>query len=98
MTTIYLVRHGQNHDNAQGILNGHRDQPLTELGREEAHAAWQKIVWLNLPITKIYSSPLARAYDTAQTISDYLDIWTVQVHQDLIERNFWDQPVLPQKI
>ena len=33
---IYLVRHGQNVDNKNGILNGHRDLPLTDLGYEQA--------------------------------------------------------------
>lgn len=32
---IYLARHGQNEDN----LNGHRDVPLTDLGRAQAHEA-----------------------------------------------------------
>jgi len=30
---IYVARHGQDRDNSNGILNGHRDEPLTELGR-----------------------------------------------------------------
>ncbi len=32
MLKIYLARHGQNEDNANGILNGHRDLPLTDIG------------------------------------------------------------------
>lgn len=31
MNKIYLVRHGQDKDNADGILNGHRNMPLTEI-------------------------------------------------------------------
>ena len=37
MLKIYLVRHVQNKDNADGILNGHRDEPLTDLGFAQAH-------------------------------------------------------------
>ncbi len=33
---IFIARHGQNEDNINGILNGHRDLPLTSLGREQA--------------------------------------------------------------
>lgn len=33
---IFIARHGQNEDNVNGILNGHRDLPLTELGRQQA--------------------------------------------------------------
>jgi broad specificity phosphatase PhoE len=36
MLNIYVARHGQDLDNANDILNGHRDQPLTELGRQQA--------------------------------------------------------------
>jgi probable phosphoglycerate mutase len=35
MMKIYLTRHGQNEDNLNGILNGHRDLPLTDLGRDQ---------------------------------------------------------------
>jgi broad specificity phosphatase PhoE len=33
---IYVARHGQDIDNANGILNGHRDEPLTAMGRQQA--------------------------------------------------------------
>lgn len=36
MVNIYVARHGQDVDNANGILNGHRNQPLTDLGRQQA--------------------------------------------------------------
>lgn len=32
MSKIYLARHGQDKDNSEGILNGHRDTPLTDIG------------------------------------------------------------------
>lgn len=36
MVDIYLARHGQDADNAAGVLNGRRDMPLTDLGRRQA--------------------------------------------------------------
>lgn len=36
MTKIYITRHGQDRDNANNILNGHRDMPLTEIGMDQA--------------------------------------------------------------
>eukprot|EP00580_Thalassiosira_gravida_P018042 CAMPEP_0201677486 /NCGR_PEP_ID=MMETSP0494-20130426/44228_1 /ASSEMBLY_ACC=CAM_ASM_000839 /TAXON_ID=420259 /ORGANISM="Thalassiosira gravida, Strain GMp14c1" /LENGTH=247 /DNA_ID=CAMNT_0048160445 /DNA_START=110 /DNA_END=853 /DNA_ORIENTATION=+ len=36
MVNIYVARHGQDLDNANGILNGHRNEPLTDLGRQQA--------------------------------------------------------------
>lgn len=31
MLKIYITQHGQNEDNANGILNGHRDLPLRDV-------------------------------------------------------------------
>ena len=61
MLKIYLTRHGQDVDNANGILNGHRDQPLTELGVGQATAAGKKSKILGYDLTTYihlrYSEP-----------------------------------------
>ena len=44
MVKIYVARHGQDLDNAKGILNGHRNEPLTELGRQQARDVGTKMV------------------------------------------------------
>jgi broad specificity phosphatase PhoE len=85
MADIYLVRHGQNEDNLEGILNGHRDRPLTELGREQALTVAAKLKDNGIQV--IYASPLKRAYETATIIAKELGL-AVQVDQDLIERDF----------
>ena len=36
LAALYICRHGQDEDNVEGLLNGHRDRPLTALGREQA--------------------------------------------------------------
>lgn len=72
MLKIYLARHGQDRDNASGILNGHRDEPLTELGLEQAQTLVKEIVTAGLNFDAVYSSPLKRAYVTAETIVDAL--------------------------
>ncbi|HSI21359.1 MAG TPA: histidine phosphatase family protein [Verrucomicrobiae bacterium] len=82
---IYLVRHGQNEDNIEGILNGHRDRPLTELGREQARTVAKKLKDNGIQV--IYSSPLKRAHETAQIIGSLLGL-PVTVLPDLIERDF----------
>lgn len=43
MLNIYLARHGQDGDNIRGILNGHRDEPLTAKGVEQAREVADKI-------------------------------------------------------
>jgi broad specificity phosphatase PhoE len=45
MATFYVARHGQNVDNANGILNGHRDLPLTELGEKQAQTLGQQVLY-----------------------------------------------------
>lgn len=88
MTTIYLARHGQDKDNEIGVLNGHRDMPLTKLGLEQANQLAQKIKNSALKFNKVYSSPLQRAYQTAKTITDYLQIEDPEKINLLIERDF----------
>lgn len=67
---IYLARHGQDEDNAAGILNGHRDQPLTSIGIQQAKTVAAKIRSANLSFDAIYSSPLRRARRTAEIIAE----------------------------
>ncbi len=88
MLTIYLARHGQDEDNANGILNGQRDNPLTKIGREQAAALARKIKELNTKFTKIYSSPLKRAFETAMIISEKINAPRPEIIDDLIERDF----------
>ncbi len=58
MTTIYIARHGQNEDNVRGILNGHRDLPLTDLGRQQARQLACHIKDRELVFDAVYASPL----------------------------------------
>ena len=88
MLKIYLVRHGQNLDNLNGILNGHRDEPLTSLGESQALTTANHIKDLGLTFNCVYSSPLIRAYRTAEIITDELKLDKPKVLDDLIERNF----------
>ena len=88
MLKIFLTRHGQNLDNLHGILNGHRDEPLTPLGEEQAHTTAKYIKEAGLEFDKIYSSPLKRAYRTAEILAHELGLAQPEIEQDLIERDF----------
>jgi probable phosphoglycerate mutase len=85
---IFVARHGQNEDNANGILNGHRDLPLTALGRQQANDLAVAISDLGLTFDAIYCSPLLRAHETAEIISNVAHQPVPQVKNDLIERDF----------
>jgi len=88
MTNIYIVRHGQDQDNTNGILNGHRDTPLTEIGISQAEELAKKIEDSNIVFDKIYSSPLQRAYQTANIMAKYIHMQEPEKLDILIERDF----------
>lgn len=88
MLNIYLVRHGQDKDNEIGILNGHRDMPLTEIGLGQAKELSQKIKDAGIRFDKVYSSPLQRAYTTAETITETVGWEKPEKLDILIERDF----------
>lgn len=88
MLKIYLARHGQDGDNVNGILNGRRDEPLTELGVQQAKNLAIAIKDAGLTFDAVYASPLQRAYKTAETVTDMLGIPKSIVVDDLIERDF----------
>ncbi len=88
MTTIYIARHGQNEDNARGILNGHRDLPLTDVGRQQAQQLARHIKEKGLVFDVVYASPLNRAFETAAIVAMELGLAEPIVHDNLIERDF----------
>lgn len=88
MLKIYLARHGQDVDNANGILNGRRDLTLTAKGIEQAKELAEKIKQIGLTFDKIYCSPLVRAKRTAEIVAEELGIDRLEVKMDLIERDF----------
>ncbi|HYH75686.1 MAG TPA: histidine phosphatase family protein [Candidatus Saccharimonadales bacterium] len=88
MLKIYIARHGQDKDNAAGILNGRRDQPLTDIGLKQAQDLTRTIWSNNLHFDAVYCSPLQRAYRTAEIITDTLELPKPVVREGLIERDF----------
>ena len=88
MTEIYIARHGQNQDNANDILNGHRDLPLTDLGREQAKELGEAIKASGLSFDVVYSSPLVRAYETATIVTKIANLPTPVSYKGIIERDF----------
>ena len=69
MTSIYLVRHGQTAWNKEEIFRGRTDVPLNEVGLREAAFAGEYL--REVEIHAIYSSPLARAWETAKRIAQF---------------------------
>ncbi|MFA5576065.1 MAG: histidine phosphatase family protein [Tissierellaceae bacterium] len=67
MKRIYLIRHGESEWNILHKIQGQKNVPLTEHGREQARQLGNRLINENIDI--IYSSDLSRALETATTIS-----------------------------
>lgn len=65
---IYIVRHGQTDWNLEGRYAGRTDVPLNDKGIQQAEKIKEELK--NIKFDKVFSSPLIRAYKTAQIICD----------------------------
>jgi len=83
MNEFFFVRHGETEANAKGILHD-LDLPLNTRGVEQARSIRNLIA--DLSIETICHSPLARAKETAQIISDWFSAFHVLI-SDLHECN-----------
>lgn len=88
MLNIYLARHGQDEDNAQGILNGRRDKSLTYIGKQQAELVGEKIRKAGILFDAVYASPLLRTRQTAEIISHESNNPPPRILESLIERDF----------
>jgi len=84
-TCILLVRHGETDWNAAGRIQGHSDTPLNAAGRQQARRAAQRLA--PEPVRALYSSDLARAFETAMIIGEPLGL-TVVTSPRLRERQY----------
>ena len=87
-TRLLLLRHGQTELSVQRRYSGRGNPALTDLGRRQADAA-AAYLGSRGGIAAVVSSPLQRAYDTAQAAAKALGR-DVVVDDDLIETDFGD--------
>ncbi len=85
MTSIYLIRHGQTAWNKEEIFRGRTDIPLDETGLKQAELAGE--YFKGMAIQGIYSSPLSRAWQTAEQIARFHHL-RVQPLEELIDMSF----------
>ena len=67
MTTILLARHGETDWNREGRFQGWADPPLNATGR--AQAVDLSVQLMAEELAAVYSSPLRRAYETAEVVA-----------------------------
>jgi broad specificity phosphatase PhoE len=70
--TILLARHGETDWNREGRWQGHADQPLNDLGREQSRVLAGRLA--PEPPDGLYSSDFARARETAEIIGTALGL------------------------
>lgn len=106
---VYIIRHGETDWNKQCLLQGQSDIPLNDYGRELAKQTAEGLK--EIPFDRIYSSPLIRAYETAEIIRGNRDIEIITderikeiafgvdegVHKDKVSENFKDFFAAPEK-
>jgi broad specificity phosphatase PhoE len=69
---FYFIRHGETDWNVSNRIMGHKDIPLNERGIKQAHESLP--ILKSLKFEKIWASPLLRARQTAQVISESLGV------------------------
>ena len=82
---FYVTRHGQTQWNVENIVCGSTDLPLDETGLEQAHEAWEKL--RNVPLDRVFVSPLLRARQTAEILCQGRDL-PVTVDPRLREQDY----------
>ena len=81
--TIYIVRHGQTEMNNRKVLQGRSDYPLNEAGIAQARKAAEELG--KIVFSRVYTSPLKRAMQTAEIIAP--DVQAV-IDDRLIEMDY----------
>lgn len=72
MTRLVLVRHGETDWNVEGRYQGQADPPLNERGKAQARQVAEALRPIGIDV--IYSSPLRRAWQTAEIIAQTLGV------------------------
>lgn len=73
MLKLYLIRHGETDWNADGRIQGHSDIDLNARGQEQARRLAARMAEEG-EFAAIYSSPLQRAYRTAESLRRALNL------------------------
>ena len=83
---FYFVRHGQTDANRDGVRSGgDSDTRLTELGRDQTRLAAEALHGIGTRPRMIVTAPLSRTLETAEILSDRLEV-KIQVESGLLER------------
>ena len=82
---LYIARHGETPWNVENRVSGRTDVPLTERGLQQAQELAKNAMGKGIEV--IISSPLLRARQTAQAVSDAIGV-PVLIDERLMELDF----------
>lgn len=82
---FYFIRHGETDWNLKKMVMGSTDIDLNQTGIDQATEA--AYIIQNIELSKIYSSPLKRAYKTSEIISSICGL-DIEVMPELKERHW----------
>jgi broad specificity phosphatase PhoE len=93
VTLVYLARHGETQDNAEGRVQGWLDPPLNDRGRRQAVTLARETAGLG--IAALYTSQLRRAHETAAIVGEAIGL-EPRVDERLAEskRGAWEGRLL----
>ncbi len=94
MNYLVLLRHGQSQWNLENRFTGFHDIDLSDLGRQEAADAGQRLKTLGVKFDTVFTSTLKRANNTARIALENAGqadlIPKMIAHDDLRERDYGD--------
>lgn len=84
VTRLYIVRHCQSAGNKIHAFQGQTDAEISDIGAQQLELL--ALRFRNIPLDAVFSSPLKRAYKTAEAINRFHDL-PIQTLDDLMEIN-----------
>ena len=80
---LYVVRHGQTDGNIKRVIDGIKDIPLNNTGKQQAIDARKNISGIDFDI--VFCSPLIRTRETMELLTE--NKFPVQIEKQIIERD-----------
>lgn len=92
---VYFARHGQTEFNKQKRLQGWKDSPLSDAGKEHSREMGRALKGKSF--TPVWVSPLGRAIQTAEIMQEFIG-FEYETNDDLREVSFgdWEGNTLPE--
>lgn len=92
---LYFVRHGETLWNTMGIFQGIKNSPLTENGKEQTRKLKESLK--DIKFTHFYSSPLGRALETINILTEDRKEVNTQIIPEFREINMGEMEGIPRK-